>query len=218
MAASIILAHDSVWGGPTRKGDKSNRQGYFENTQLSREALMKACDWRWAKEGALSSWPDSRFPLEAAADFRKLAKEVLAEQGYDFKRHWLLKEPVLSPLHKVACKAFPRAYWVWCVRNQDDMAASIVRYYGPEATMRDARKFIGRFEQVRASLRRMNINYAEVRTDRLVSMDLRELVWALRNMGIANENSERYAELLISPELWHGKTTEVRRDNHVVSH
>lgn len=119
---SLLISRAGVFGGDTKKGNKWNRKGYFENlaiADLEIEYLRRS-----DTEGLLKRFQpinlDEPFP-----DFNVNVCRAIRQQGLTEGGRWYYKNPKTAMLWRLWHRNFPFAKWVIVKRNRADTIRSL---------------------------------------------------------------------------------------------
>jgi hypothetical protein len=118
----MLLKRAGLFSGDTKKGDKWNKRGYFENVAISNLEIeyLRIND----TDGLLKRFQ----PLDLKAQFPSFRSKViqaLESEGLQDNIRWFYKNPKTAMCWRLWDQSFPSAQWVIVTRNRVDSLRSL---------------------------------------------------------------------------------------------
>jgi len=120
-----IIEICGAFGGETRKGNKNNLKGYFENHKIIENIHKKILEYNGYDKMGQNPIPINK-SLEINFNFKDAILEILINQGLKENQTWYIKDPKIVLLWKSYKEYFPKAKWIIVRRNKESVIKSIL--------------------------------------------------------------------------------------------
>jgi len=198
-----LLTECGAWSGSTVEGSESNPKGFFEHIML-REAVTKLILSKLKVDTlGVKTLPklDSSYRIPGLA---KAIRAILTEDGYDFDRPWLYKDPKLTLLWPIYKNAFPGATWIIVTRDREGFVQSCIRTGFMSQHSSDPQfweNYAVEYESRLESLRATGAKVFEIYSPDVIAGKFDSLKKLIEVLGLGYD--EKVVKEFVNPEFWH---------------
>jgi|TARA_R100000084_G_C4653953_1_gene151591 hypothetical protein len=193
---SLILTELGLWGGNMKKGDRWNKNGYYENIAITSLLIdyLREND----KEQLLKKYN----PLTLDADYYKfdlLIKEILYVESLPYNEKWFYKNPKIAFCWQLFNKYFPNAQWIIVKRNRNEILNSILRTEFMDAykSVNEWNNYLDKYEILINNIK-SNCNYTEFNINNVFDNKISEVKKLCYYLDI--EYNEKWRKLINKKE------------------
>ncbi len=195
-----LLSKAGLFGGKTKVADQWNKYGYFENLEITKYVIEYL---RRNDKNKLGKRFQPKNLKEDFDVFGDLVESVLFEQGWDGKSTWFYKDPKIPLCWKLFNKHFPKAKWIICRRDRNDLLQSLEKtpFMDAYTSKKDWNTFLDHYEILINEIK-TNCAYFEIDIQQVFKHDTKQIDAMMTFLGIDPDDSKNVSDCIDRKE-WH---------------